>query len=187
MKAYETRDDMVLDLVPAGSVVAEIGVFEGAFSEALLRTRPRTLYLVDPWTGTVQSGDSDGNNVRAVFLPGALVDVRRKFVSHEEVEVVRSTSEAFFSTLEDGSLDAVYLDAVHTYEGTMADLCAAARVVRPGGVIMGHDYEMNPRKALFQYNFGVKKAVDEFCRERGLSLCAKALDGCVSFAITLPL
>jgi hypothetical protein len=50
---------------------------------------------------------------------------------------------------------------------------------------MGHDYEMNMNKAHNYYNFGVKQAVDGFCRDFGQKIIAKALDGCVSFCIKI--
>ncbi len=48
---------------------------------------------------------------------------------------------------------------------------------------MGHDYEMNMKKAKQVWEFGVKQAVDEFCAEKGLKISAKGMDGCVSYAI----
>ena len=50
---------------------------------------------------------------------------------------------------------------------------------------MGHDYEMNMNKAKTVYSFGVRKAVDEFCNTYKQTIYAKALDGCVSYAIQI--
>jgi hypothetical protein len=50
---------------------------------------------------------------------------------------------------------------------------------------MGHDYEMNMNKAKKAYDFGVRKAVDEFCCEFSQKIYAKGLDGCVSYAIKI--
>lgn len=59
-----------------------------------------------------------------------------------------------------GLVDFVYIDADHSYEAVVDDLCRWAPKVRPGGIIGGHDYG-HP-------NFpGVKKAVDEFFRRFG--------------------
>lgn len=187
MQVFDTRDEMVLSLVKQGSVVAEIGVFEGTFSKVLHSTNPSCLYLVDPFEGHVQSGDADGNFVRTVFLPGARLDVQRHFDKFPTVKIVRSYSADFFRSLPPACLDFVYLDGDHSYDGVRSDLHEAARVVKPGGWIAGHDYEMNPRKAMHHYNFGVKAAVDEFCSKHGLRITAKAMDGCVSYAIKMPL
>jgi hypothetical protein len=52
---------------------------------------------------------------------------------------------------------------------------------------MGHDYEMNMKKAMNNYNFGVKQAVDEFCILHNQTIISKALDGCVSYCIHIKL
>jgi hypothetical protein len=48
---------------------------------------------------------------------------------------------------------------------------------------MGHDYSMNMDKAKTHYEFGVKKAVDEFCTRHSLAIKAIANDGCTSFCV----
>jgi predicted O-methyltransferase YrrM len=63
---------------------------------------------------------------------------------------------------EDESLDWVYIDADHTYDGVKADLNAWIPKVRKGGLVMGHDYFNGEYKGI---NFGVKKAVDELKKE----------------------
>jgi len=83
--------------------------------------------------------------------------------------------------------DVIYIDGDHSYQGVKRDLQLALKKVRPGGFICGHDYEMNMVRAKSCYDFGVKRAVDEFCKAEGFSICAKAIDGCVSFAIQIPL
>lgn len=45
------------------------------------------------------------------------------------------------SSYRDGSLDFVFLDADHSYEGTRDQLLAYIPKIKPGGVLAGHDYE----------------------------------------------
>jgi hypothetical protein len=63
------------------------------------------------------------------------------------------------------------------------DLELAYPKIKKYGWIMGHDYEMNMTKAKNAYEFGVKKAVTEFCEKYNLKVDVKANDGCVSYAI----
>jgi hypothetical protein len=77
----------------------------------------------------------------------------------------------------------IYIDADHSYEGVMVDLANAAKVIKDGGLIMGHDYDHNPAKNTKEYPFGVRRAVDEFCQMHGQAIEAVGMDGCVSFAI----
>ena len=49
---FGEKDDRewLLKRLPKRSVCAEIGVYEGRFSELILRiARPRKLHLIDPW------------------------------------------------------------------------------------------------------------------------------------------
>lgn len=48
---------------------------------------------------------------------------------------------------------------------------------------MGRDYQMNMKKAKHTFDFGVKKAVDEFCITYNQTILSKAVDGCISFCI----
>lgn len=62
-------------------------------------------------------------------------------------------------------IDYVYIDADHSYESVRQDLGAWYPLVRPGGIIGGHDY--TPEGV---YHFGVKQAVDEFAQAQGLEV-----------------
>lgn len=182
---YPTRIDMVRDLIPQYATILEIGVFKGEFAEVLMSRVPRTLYLVDMWAeGPMSSGDQDGNNV--VQIPNATdlyKQVSNRFRFDRTVKIHRSMSSEFLKLMKPDSLDVAYVDGDHSYEGVKADLEAVLPCIRKYGWIMGHDYEMNMEKAKYRYDFGVKRAVDEFCAKYGYSIYAKGLDGCVSYAI----
>jgi predicted O-methyltransferase YrrM len=82
-----------------------------------------------------------------------------------------------------GPFDVVFIDGDHSYEGCKRDLVVAYSKVKPNGYILGHDYELNMKKAQTAWEFGVRQAVDEFCVQTGQTIKAKGLDGCVSYAI----
>lgn len=187
MRVFDSRLDMMTALVPRGGAVAEVGTFEGEFARCLLDAlQPSTLLLIDPWEGVVGSGDEHGNGYREVDMPGAYGRLAATLGADPRVLLVRAYSADAVSSVEDGSLDAVYIDGDHSYEGVKNDLRAFWPKVRPGGIIAGHDYEMNMQRARTRYEFGVKRAVDEFLEEKGVRLAAKAMDGCVSFAFQKP-
>lgn len=77
----------------------------------------------------------------------------------------------------------VYLDGDHTYEGVKNDLRAALSRLKDGSWLTGHDYSVNPERCPFEYTFGVRKAVDEFCVTHGLQVSHVANDGYQSYAI----
>lgn len=184
-RRFSTRKEM-LSLLPQGAVVAEIGVFESRFSEEILEAcAPKDLVLIDIWApGPMTSGDVDGNNIRE-YVGEQLERATRDRMGHRpEVRIVKSPS-SILATYPADSFDAVYIDGDHSYNGAMLDLINSARVVKHGGWIMGHDYDHNPEKSATRHDFGVKEAVDAFCRAYGQKIAAIGMDGCVSFAIHL--
>jgi hypothetical protein len=58
------------------------------------------------------------------------------------------------SCFADGEVDAVFIDADHSYEAVKRDIAAWLPKLRSGGLIFGHDYEPN------EFG-GVVRAVDE--------------------------
>ncbi len=71
----------------------------------------------------------------------------------------RLTSEEASSEIEDESIDIVFIDADHSYEGVRDDIMYWAPKVKSGGIVCGHDYDV-PRFP------GVRKAVLEFFEEK---------------------
>lgn len=183
MRVFPTRDDMIRALAKPGNKICEIGVFLGDFAKVLASTEPSLLYLVDIWTGVCSSGNADGNNVIDAYLPSAYKKVLEWARPLSFVDVVRSPSWEALDLTKMNTFDIIYIDGDHSYEGVKRDLELAYMCIKDGGYICGHDYEMNPVKAKHNYEFGVKRAVSEFCAAKGLEICAKGEDGCVSFAI----
>lgn len=174
----------MLSLVPSGVAICELGVFDGQFSELLLSKEPPHLVLIDLWSGHVVSGDVDGNNIRALTGEQCLSAVRARFAGNDKVELVQAYTSAIRRFPKD-YFGLVYIDADHTYSGALSDLRNAYTRVVQGGVIMGHDYEMNMEKAQRTYSFGVRAAVDTFCSIMKLPIVAKGMDGCVSYCIRI--
>lgn len=186
MLRFDTRQAMMKSLVGNGKKIVEVGVFLGEFANFLLTLQPTKLILIDPWEGVGQSGDHDGNNVKVANLPAAYLNILSQTAGLPHVDVVRGKSGDMLALYKDEQFDCIYLDGDHSYEGVKIDLPLAWAKVKPGGWLMGHDYETNPAKTKTGYAFGVKKAVDEFCVEKKVKIEAVGLDGCVSFAIQKP-
>lgn len=186
MLEFETRQEMLSGCVRKGGVYAEIGVFEGEFSAFILNAlEPSRLYMMDLFQGHCGSGNQDGNFFKMLDLNKSFQDLNQKYAGDERVVIQRGNSRDLLSDLDDNTLDMVYIDGDHGYEGCKSDLELAYKKCKPGGWICGHDYEMNMAKAQTDYVFGVKRAVDEFCLNYGQTIVAKGIDGCVSYAIHL--
>lgn len=64
---------------------------------------------------------------------------------------IKLSSRVAHKLFADNSIDFLFIDAEHTYEGVSADIDLWLPKVREGGVIAGHDYDWD----------GVRKAVNE--------------------------
>jgi hypothetical protein len=175
MHIIETRNDL-LDLLPKNLIVAELGVFKGEFSEEILaRMNPSKLHLVDLFPAEMCSGDKDGNNMVHADLSLVYEQLINKYKDDAKVVLLRSTTSEFLNGLSDHCLDAVYIDADHTYEGVTKDLDLSLVKVKNGGIIMGHDYCRR-----FE---GVMQAVDEFCQKNNRKISYITKDGCPTYLI----
>lgn len=139
------RDEVrgrLLQSLPKGGVVAEIGVWEGDFSQRILDIcRPAELHLIDPWEyipafpntgfGKRKNADAMGQKYHAVVA---------RFAGDNRVKVHRGTSGAVLPGLADGSLDWVYIDGNHNEPFVGSDIALCLRKVKPDGVIAGDDY-----------------------------------------------
>lgn len=147
-------------------VGVEVGVKEGSYSELLLeRWRGQTLVSVDPWSAAVDpNGDHGGSDQAAIdALYERTRDRLRRFGPRSRI--LRKASVEAARDFNPASLDFVYLDAGHDLASVRADLLAWAPLVRPGGILAGHDYLDGP---VSEATFRVKSAVDEFAVREGL-------------------
>lgn len=182
-KHFTSRIDMI-GMIPKGARIAEVGVFDGSFSAELLETaQPSELVLIDLWADElVESGNVDGNNVRRIHGRELETTVRSRFAGDPRVRVIRGTA-ADLAQYPRGYFDAIYIDADHSYDAVRQDLEHAFPAVKDGGWLMGHDYGVNPDRTDARWSFGVREAVDAFCRDMRQQIHSFAMDGCTSFAV----
>lgn len=151
---------------PKDATGAEIGSWKGDFAAQLLtQTRPRLLYLVDPWEHREETtyeqamfggqGSDGTTEMQAVYA--SVLDRFSADIAQGRVLVRRSRSVEAAAAFADGELDWAYIDGDHTYEAVKADLEAYYRVLRPGGLLAGDDYGVPG-----WWEDGVTRAVDEF-------------------------
>ena len=140
MKTLNTREEL-LALVPKNARMTEIGVFKGEFSEMILRVcQPTELFLVDMWKGRISSGDKDGKNIIHVNMDDVFENIIVPKFTDTPAIIVKDSSDSYFEKTPADHLDAIYIDAAHNYRAVKKDLENARKVVKPGGIIMGHDY-----------------------------------------------
>lgn len=135
----------LLDMMPANSVCAEIGVSEGLFTEEILEVvNPKKLHLIDPWGGEPHIGYYD--------------KVCEKFndqTKSGQVEIHKSKSQHFYDKFQDSYFDWIYVDGSHNYKSVKRDLDLYYPKVKMYGFIAGDDYSMAPKRQ------GLRDAVAE--------------------------
>ena len=132
---------------------AEIGVYVGYYSRVLLDTITNLkLLCVDSWA-------------KRTWRERALPLAKETLLRYANVRIIRGNSVDVAKTIEDNSLDFVFIDADHSYEAVKADLLAWVPKVRSGGIVSGHDYYESRSGKL-----GVIPAVNEYVEENGYIL-----------------
>lgn len=170
----QTRSDL-LERVPKGGVLAELGVFKGDFARQILNIcEPKKLHLIDRWEGEIECGDKDGKNIER--YPGGIVypTVKVRFNSDHRVVIHRASTSIMWD-FPPSTFDFVYIDADHYGPAVIHDLMAAENALTIKGMIAGHDY--TPRFP------DVITGVDSFCRTRGWTKVLLTRDGCPSYLL----
>lgn len=155
----------LLESLPKGGVIAEIGVWEGAFSRRILEVcSPKVLHLIDPWLYLPEFTNTGFGHPKNEFLMEERYNrVRALFADDPRVVIHRATSEAALSQMPDHSLDWVYVDGNHNEPFINQDLELSLQKVKQDGVIAGDDY-LWMNEAL---GAPVKRAVDSIVERLG--------------------
>jgi Methyltransferase domain len=164
----------LLSLLPSGGVCVEVGTWRGDFAAAILRaSNPTRLCLVDSWEHrseekyeqTCYGGAAATGQAGMDAIYESVINRFQAEIDSGKVLIRRARSEDAAASFDVESLDWVYIDADHSYEGVKRDLNAYFPLVKPGGILAGDDYG---QKGTW-YGLGVAEAVDEFA-ERGYAL-----------------
>jgi len=153
---------------------AEVGVYEGDLSVALLERYPNLhLYMVDWWRAAAPDSEYRRSGDKLSLLSQEEMDAARDkalgstwyFAGPRRIVLQRESGDAA-KILAEESLDFVFIDADHTFDAVLRDLKVWYPKVRRGGIVSGHDwYENRRRFELFQ----VPQVVRAFRVEMGLT------------------
>jgi len=161
-KKAKKRWDAILSRIPDEFVIgAEVGVLNGNTAHRILKARPLLVHnMIDPWRPPAKSsdyyktGDHDSHQTKEEFDECYEKTKQLCSFAGERAIYHRMKSETAVKKFEDASLDFVFVDGDHSYNGVKKDIEMWLPKVKPSGWIGGHDYD-HPRLP------GVKKAVDE--------------------------
>lgn len=178
LKKYKKpmRWDAILKRLPKNRKLrgAEIGVLNGNTAGRLLRQRPLLIHvMIDPWcvpgkdSSYWKSADSNARKAQREHEAAYKKTLKVTGFAGKRGRVMRMTSEQAAPQIKDGSLDFVFIDGDHSYEGTKKDIELWIKKVKPGGFIGGHDYKHEKRPDLggvtraWQEKFPLKKLEED--------------------------
>ena len=141
-------------------VIVELGTHNGvsfsSFCEAAEQySRDTYVYAIDTWEGDKQAGYYTDDVYQKV------VNMQREHYARCST-LIRSTFDEASKYFENGSIDILHIDGLHTYEAVKNDYTTWKSKVRRGGTILFHDWNVRER------GFGVYKLWDEIKKEQGV-------------------
>lgn len=133
------------DVAP-GSTIVEIGTLYGSATRILAMGAPAGCRVI-----SVDNYSWNPHHIAADSHAALAQRVLRQEISEGRVELVRMDKNQYFATSNEPRIGLAFLDAIHSYEETLADIDWA--ISRNVNVVSGHDYS-----PLFP---GVIRAVNE--------------------------
>ncbi len=166
--------DRMLEGMPKGAVVAEIGVWEGFFSGRIMEIcQPKVLHLIDPWLYMPEFANTGfGRKKNEHLMEQKWLDVVAKFKDDPRVKVHRALSEVALGAMPDGALDWVYIDANHNEPFIGNDLALCLRKVKHDGMIAGDDFNWQSEQSGAPVKHAVEKMLGELGSAASLTLMA---------------
>lgn len=179
-----TRDFIIPQILTNNNytIGVEVGSLKGEFAKTILSQWGGKLYMVDVW-GKIPNYDDKNNNHHNLGVYNDCILNTSEF--SDRSFMLRMNSNEASKLFNDGSLDFVYVDANHSYDGVMSDLNLWFPKVKKGGLISGHDYlltnwynnqflENGKDKEIYLGDeylgvFGVNTAIDEFTRKHNIN------------------
>ncbi|CAD7944333.1 unnamed protein product [Amoebophrya sp. A25] len=140
----DSREDFayLLNCLGLTGEAAEIGVQRGLHAKQFLeKWKGKKLFLVDRWTHVPSDTYIDIANIPSDGMQQLKSEMERNLeVFSSRYAVLEAWSEDAAKKVPDGSLDFVYLDARHDFQGVYADLSSWWPKLKIGGLIAGHDF-----------------------------------------------
>lgn len=145
----------------------EIGVYKGRFTQAIAKRAPEMEILgVDAWTSSEDYLDYPQGHLENE----AEKEAYERTAQWPNIKLVKGWSADVAKTVPNDSVDFIYIDANHSYAHCVQDISLWAPKVRPGGIVMGHDYfDVKAHSRLKHLDFGVIEAVDGWVKNKKIA------------------
>ena len=164
---HKSRDGLLAQLreqYPNIDVAVEIGTWRGEYALKMINVlKPNKFYAVDPYRifpGMVSAPGSEYDSQESLDKLASTVTT---LLESHGGNLIRDVSAQACTQFADNSIDIVYIDGDHTYEGVKTDINCWWPKVKSGGILCGDDYVKSTTGK--GYPYGVIEAVNEFADE----------------------
>lgn len=123
--------------------IVEVGSWKGRSTRALADHTSGVVYAVDPWRGPYLGEDGKPTTLNMNVYPHFQRALKDHLLSRRVV-AVRAPSHLALPRLArrlGRTVDFLFIDGDHRTAVLQADIAYARMLVRPGGVLAGHDYD----------------------------------------------
>lgn len=130
--------------LPPSSRLLEIGSYRGGSTVALghaARLLQHTIYCVDRWAAYHEQSDFVSMDSSQLDDMAILCEfIRNTSFMADRLCMLRGNAMDFDPILGDSLFSLVFVDGAHDYASVVDDIIFSLRVLKPGGILCGHDY-----------------------------------------------
>ena len=161
---FSRRNQFIKMLAERGAKVGvEVGTDHGQYAQQLLSGIPDlVLYCIDPYLAYTEGDEVHTQEEMESIYQEALE--RTKSTEGFRGKIMRTTSMDALQYFDENCLDFVFIDGNHSYSYVKEDITEWTKKVKPGGIVAGHDYKVDPEN-----DYGVIEAVGEYVKENNIS------------------
>ncbi len=125
------------------NTIIEVGSWKGRSTKAIAFTCPGTVYAVDDFSGGVNPADTLAVQVR-IYGSNYFAEEFKRIMAAElqaqKVVLVRKPFKDAVSALPQA--DMIFIDGDHSFESVAQDIENAKKLLKPGGLLCGHDMNL---------------------------------------------
>lgn len=161
---FNRRKELIEMLAERGAKHGvEVGTDHGKYAHQLLEGVPTLgLDCIDPWVAYTEGDDvKTQEDVNKIYQEA--MDTLSSYLGNT-CTLWKMTSMEAVKEFEDNSLDFVFIDGNHEYEHVLEDITEWTKKVKPGGIVAGHDYKIDPVN-----NYGVIQAIQEYTEKNHIA------------------
>ena len=140
--------------------IVEVGSYQGESTEIISKNFPDSkINAVDIWEKYIE--DISGNGTITYSLENQELELieaeeifTKRFENNNNVIKNKMSSIDFSKTIEDKSIDFIYIDGNHQYSSVKDDIMTWMPKIKDTGIISGHDYSWPTVKRALDECFG---------------------------------